>query len=94
MGLYQPNPITILFPHRTFAPSPDQLIRLLSLPAWFVTFWGFLGAFLRGTFVTKDNHSMPNMTGRPGYRTMENEWREFCVVPRSYPFRPLVFYSV
>ena len=37
----------------------------------------------------KSRKSMPNMTGRPGYRTMEIEWRKFRAVPRSYPLRSL-----
>ena len=35
---------------------------------------------------------MPSMTGRPGHRRMENEWRKFRAVPRSYPFRSLVLF--
>ena len=39
--------------------------------------------------------SMPNMTGRPGgVPDNGNEWRKFCVVPRSHPLRPLVWYFV
>ena len=31
------------------------------------------------------------MTGRPGDRTMEIEWRKYCVVPRAHPLHPCVF---
>ena len=42
---------------------------------------------------TTSNFSMPNMTGRPGYRTIivnGNDWRKFRAVPRSYPLRSFV----
>ena len=37
---------------------------------------------------------MPNMTGRPGYRTMEINGRSFRAVPRLYTLRSPVLYFV